>query len=158
LHVHVDPLVIADQVGELADRLLRHLVPLAGAHDLVLERLHVVDAVRDRLGHARAERHRYVLADGCMVEQLTRLHRRLCAAEPRAPAPPWARGPRAAARAGSATMASRRRLCRSTRAPRLGPAPPLPGRPRRAARPPPVRARPPACTGGAPWRARPRRA
>ena len=57
LDVDVDPLVIAGQIRELVDHRLCHLVPLARPHELTHERAHVVDAMGDRLGDARVERH-----------------------------------------------------------------------------------------------------
>src|SRR5207248_2899592 len=52
LDVDVDPLVVAAELSELVDHLLRHLAPLARADELVLERLYLLDPVRDCLGHA----------------------------------------------------------------------------------------------------------
>jgi hypothetical protein len=57
LDVDVDPLVVAAQLRELVDHLLRHLAPAARADELALERFDLLDPVRDRLVHRRRELH-----------------------------------------------------------------------------------------------------
>jgi hypothetical protein len=52
-HVDVNPLMIAGEIGEPVDHLLRHLTPRTRAHHLILQLPQIVDPTDHSLGNAR---------------------------------------------------------------------------------------------------------